>query len=133
MAVKLLIVDDSKVMRQMIMKTLFEGSVFKPDNCTVVEASDGAEGLELFKSEKPNLVLSDWNMPNMGGLAMIKAIRKLDKHVPVFMISEESTDEKIQEATSGGLATSYFVKPLTPGALEEKLMAFYRVRETSGT
>lgn len=129
MAAKLLVVDDSKVMRQMIIRTLFQGSVFTADNCVIVEASDGAEGLELFKSEKPNIVLSDWNMPNMDGLHMVKEIRKIDKHVPIFMISEESTEDRIQTATSGGLATGYFVKPLAPGALEEKLMVLFGVRE----
>jgi two-component system, chemotaxis family, chemotaxis protein CheY len=122
LSIKFLVVDDSKVMRQMIIQSIFKGGVFKPENCVIVEAADGAEGLAMFKSESPNVVLSDWTMPNMDGYAMIKEIRKLNKKIPIVMISEESTSERIELATSGGLATAYVVKPLTPGILEEKLI-----------
>lgn len=123
MPIKFLVVDDSKVMRQMVIQAIFEGRIFKRENSLIWEAADGVEALDIFKSQSPNIVLTDWNMPNMDGYDLAKEIRKLNKHVPVVMITEEGASEMQEKATARGLVTAYIIKPLTAGVLEEKLMA----------
>ncbi len=129
MAVKFLIVDDSMVMRKLIMQTIFKGSVFNEQNTVFVQAADGALGVDMFKKEKPHIILSDWNMPNMDGFQMVQEIRKLDAKVPIIMITTEGTEDRVQKALAEGHATDYIVKPLQPGVLEKKLLkAFEALR-----
>lgn len=119
MATKVLIVDDSKVMRMVIKKGLTEAGFA----CDIVEAGDGKEGLDKFSAENPQLVLSDWNMPNMNGCDMLREIRKLNASVPVIMVTTEGAEDKIGEAISAG-ANGYVCKPFTPDKLKEKLGGF---------
>ena len=74
MAKTVLVVDDSAMMRKIVTKNLNECGF----DCTIVEAADGQQGLEAFQKGGVDVVLSDWNMPNMDGLTMVKEIRKLD-------------------------------------------------------
>lgn len=113
-----LIVDDSAMMRKIVMKNLRDCGY----EVTVVEASDGKEGLDKFAAGGVDLVLSDWNMPNMDGLAMVREIRKLDpqKKVPVIMITTEGSADKVKEAVLAG-ANNYLSKPFTPERFKEKL------------
>ena len=121
MKIKFLIVDDSAVMRKMIIQAIYKGNIFNEENTEMFQAGNGAQGVEMFTNFQPQIVLSDWNMPVMDGLEMVKKIRDIDKKVPIIMITTEGTEDKMNEALQQGLATYYLVKPLKPGSLEEKL------------
>ena len=111
-----LVVDDSAMMRKIVIKNIKECGF----DVTVLEASDGKEGLEVFKAGGINCVLSDWNMPNMDGLSMVKAIRALDRTVPIIMVTTEGSADKVKEAVLAG-ANNYLAKPFTPDRFKEKL------------
>jgi two-component system, chemotaxis family, chemotaxis protein CheY len=110
MSKTVLIVDDSATMRQMVSFTL-TGAGF-----TVVEAGDGVDAVKkLTAGAKPNLVITDLNMPNMDGITLIKEIRKMGtlKFTPILMLTTESTDDKKKEGQAAG-ATGWIVKPFNP-------------------
>ncbi len=114
---KILIVDDFPTMRRII-KNLLKDLGFE----NVDEAEDGAMGLEKLRNGNFDFVVSDWNMPNMDGLEMLKAIRadpNLSK-LPVLMVTAEAKKENIIAAAQAG-ANGYVVKPFTAATLEEKL------------
>ena len=113
-----LVVDDSAMMRKIVIKNLKDCGF----DVTVVEAGDGLEGLEKFKAGGIACVLSDWNMPNMDGLTMVREIRKLDpqKTVPIIMITTEGSADKVKDAVLAG-ANNYLAKPFTPDRFKEKL------------
>lgn len=115
MSGKVLVVDDSGVMRKIIIRSL-NAVGFKD----TVEAADGSEGLALFQQHKFDMVLTDWNMPVKSGIELVKDLRKLDANVPIFMITTESEKERVIEAIQAGI-TDYLVKPFTADALQEKL------------
>ena len=113
---KILLVDDSKTMRNIWKKVIasIEGS-------EAVEAADGVEGLEAFKNQGPfDLVLADWNMPNMNGLEMVIKIRELDKVTPIIMLTTEAEKPRIIDAIKSGV-NNYVIKPFTPDALIQKI------------
>ncbi len=109
---KILAVDDSASMRQMVSFTL------KGAGHEVVEACDGVEALRIAKGGAMDLVISDVNMPNMDGIELIAELRKLPsyKFVPILMLTtESSTDKKMQGKSAG--ATGWIVKPFNPDQL----------------
>lgn len=118
MSKNVLVVDDSAMMRKIVIKNLRECGF----DVTVIEAGDGVEGLEKFKAGGIACVLSDWNMPNMDGLTMVKEIRKLDpqKIVPIIMITTEGSADKVKDAVLAG-ANNYLAKPFTADRFKEKL------------
>jgi two-component system chemotaxis response regulator CheY len=109
---RILAVDDSTSMRQMVSFTL------KSAGFDVAEAADGLAALELAQKEKFSLVLADVNMPNMDGLSLVRALRGLPdyKFTPLLMLTTESTPEKKQEGKAAG-ATGWLVKPFNPEQL----------------
>jgi len=110
MSKTVLVVDDSVSMRQMVAFTP-KGAGFD-----VVEAGDGKEAVaQLNGGTKPNLVITDLNMPNMDGISLIKEIRGMAAHkfTPVLMLTTESADDKKKEGQSAG-ATGWIVKPFNP-------------------
>ena len=114
---KILVVDDFPTMRRII-KNLLKDLGFE----NVDEAEDGAMGLEKLRNGNFEFVVSDWNMPNMDGLEMLKQIRAdaaLSK-LPVRMVTAEAKKENIIAAAQAG-ANGYVVKPFTAATLEEKL------------
>lgn len=116
-SIKILVVDDFPTMRRII-KNLLKDLGY--DN--VDEAEDGAQGLEKLRGGSFDFVVSDWNMPNMDGLAMLQSIRadpNLSK-LPVLMVTAEAKKENIIAAAQAG-ANGYVVKPFTAATLEEKL------------
>lgn len=118
MAKKVLIVDDSAMMRKIVQKNLREmGAQFDP-----VEAGDGAEALEVFKGGGIDIILTDWNMPNMTGIELVKALRQIDpeKKVPIIMVTSEATADKVKEAVMAGV-NNYLSKPFTPESFKAKL------------
>lgn len=126
--IRILVVDDFPTMRRIIRNLLKELEFVNVD-----EAEDGAVGLEKLKSGSYGFVLSDWNMPNMDGLAMLKAIRadaRLAK-LPVLMVTAEAKKENIIAAAQAG-ANGYVVKPFTAIVLEEKLTKIFEKLEKEG-
>jgi two-component system chemotaxis response regulator CheY len=109
---RILAVDDSASMRQMVAYTLQQAGF------EVAEAADGAEGLALAQKERFNLVLCDVNMPNMDGLSMVRALRQVPdyKFTPMLMLTTESGPEKKAEGKAAG-ATGWLVKPFNPEQL----------------
>ncbi len=112
MARKILVVDDSSSMRQMISFTL------KSAGFEVEEANDGLKGLEIAKNQQFDLIFTDVNMPVMDGLAFTKEVRKLPnyKFTPILVLTTEaSTDKKLEGKAAG--ATGWLVKPFNPEQL----------------
>ena len=109
---KILAVDDSASMRQMVTFTL------KGAGYDVVEASDGLEALQKAKTGKVDLVLTDVNMPNMDGITLIKELRALPnyKFTPILTLTTESGAGKKGEGRAAG-ATGWLVKPFSPDKL----------------
>ena len=120
---RVLVVDDSRTMRRMIIKQLAELSI-----TDVVEAGDGKEALtelsKLYKAkEKIDLILTDWNMPAMTGLDFVKAIRKhaFMEKVPIVMITTNNTKADVLAAVDAGI-NNYITKPFTPETLRDKIV-----------
>ena len=116
---KVLVVDDSAVMRQIIKKNLKELGFTEP-----LEAENGAAGLKKAGEEEVDLIVSCWNMPNMTGLEFLKAVRADDKlkGTNFIMVTSEADKEKIMEAVQAGV-NQYIVKPFNAMQLEEKIKA----------
>lgn len=114
---KILVVDDFPTMRRIIRNLLKDLGYENVD-----EAEDGAIGLEKLRNGSFDFVVSDWNMPNLDGLEMLKQIRA-DANLsalPVLMVTAEAKKENIIAAAQAG-ASGYVVKPFTAATLEEKL------------
>ena len=107
-----LTVDDSPSLRQMVAFTL-KGAGYR-----VIEAADGHEGLDQARRQPVQLVLTDQNMPNMDGLALIRSLRALPQygHVPIVMLTTESS-EAMKDAGRAAGATGWMVKPFDPKRL----------------
>ena len=113
-----MVVDDSRIMRN-IVKNTFE--LLKiPAN--FLEAEDGKLALEVLLEKKVDLVLLDWNMPNMSGIDFLKLVRSMDnyKDIPIIMVTSESDKFHVIEAVKAG-ATAYITKPYNEKILLEKL------------
>jgi len=115
--IKILIVDDFSTMRKIIRNILTQLG-FK----NILEADDGTTALEILKKEKVDLIISDWNMPKMSGLELLKAVRSDEnlKDIPFVMVTAEAQKENILEAIKYKV-NQYIVKPFTPETLKEKL------------
>lgn len=114
---KILVVDDFPTMRRIIRNLLKDLGYENVD-----EAEDGAMALEKLRNGSFDFVVSDWNMPNLDGLEMLKQIRA-DANLstlPVLMVTAEAKKENIIAAAQAG-ASGYVVKPFTAATLEEKL------------
>jgi two-component system chemotaxis response regulator CheY len=119
---KFLVVDDFSTMRRIVRNLLKELGYTNVD-----EAEDGVAGLNKLKGSNFEFVVTDWNMPNMTGIDMLRAIRADPqlKHLPVLMITAEAKKENIIEAAKAG-ASGYIVKPFTAATLEEKLNKIFQ-------
>lgn len=115
MSEKVLVVDDSGVMRKIIIRSL--NAVGFND---VIEAADGVEGLRAFQEAPISLVLTDWNMPNKSGIELTRDIRATGSTVPIFMITTEGERSRVVEAIQAGV-NDYLLKPFTPEQVREKL------------
>jgi two-component system, chemotaxis family, chemotaxis protein CheY len=121
---KFLVVDDFSTMRRIIRNLLKELEFTNVD-----EAEDGLIGLNKLRGGNFEFVVSDWNMPNMTGIDMLKEIRAAAtlKHLPVLMVTAEAKKENIIAAAQAG-ADGYVVKPFTAAVLEEKLNKIFQKR-----
>jgi two-component system chemotaxis response regulator CheY len=116
--IKVLVVDDFPTMRR-IVKNLLKQLGFE----NIDEAEDGAQALNKLKSGNYGLVVSDWNMPNMEGIDLLRNIRQEAeplKNIPFLMVTAEAEKEKVIEAIKAGV-DNYIVKPFTAEVLKEKL------------
>jgi two-component system, chemotaxis family, chemotaxis protein CheY len=118
--VKALIVDDSSVMRKIVERALRQAGL---ELLVVHEACNGAEGLELLKTKRVDLILSDINMPSMDGLEFLRQIQvqNLARGVPVIMITTESSEEHVKQAIQTG-ARGYIRKPFTADQVKERVL-----------
>lgn len=112
---KVLLVDDSATMRTIIHRCLTKLGL---DD--VVEAEDGSQALAKFQEAAFDIVLTDWNMPNMDGMSLLKEIRARNRSVPVVMITTEAERGRVVLAIQAGVS-DYLVKPFTPDDLKSKL------------
>jgi two-component system chemotaxis response regulator CheY len=114
---KILIVDDFSTMRR-IVKNLLRQLGYE----NIEEAEDGAQAYSKLKSGNYGFVISDWNMPNMDGLELLKKIRSDPelKDLPVLMVTAEAEKEKVIAAIQAGVS-NYIVKPFTGEVLKEKM------------
>ena len=115
MSKTVLVVDDSDMMRRLVIKNL---KTCKAD-ITVHEARDGLHALDKFKDHQIDIIVTDWNMPNMNGLELITEIRKLNKEVPIVMVTTEGSVEKVKQAVLAG-ANNYIAKPFTEDSFKNK-------------
>jgi two-component system chemotaxis response regulator CheY len=121
MCAKVLVVDDSGTMRKIIIRSLNALGV-----TDIVEAADGSDGLEVFKQHQFDAVLTDWNMPRMTGLELLKAIRATGSAVPIVLITTEAEKGRVLEAVQAGVS-DYLVKPFETEGLRKKLQKFLSV------
>lgn len=106
---KILIVDDSKAMRMIVLRTLRQAGIGEHE---YVEATNGAEGLQTVLAGGIDLVLSDWNMPEMNGIDMLRALRAAGSEVNFGFVTSESTEEMHKAAIEAG-ARFVVTKPFT--------------------
>jgi two-component system chemotaxis response regulator CheY len=114
---KVLVVDDMSTMRRIVKNVLKQIGY-----SDFAEAENGKDALDKLQAQKYDLVVSDWNMPEMSGLDLLRAIRADPelKHLPVLMVTAEAQKENIIEAVQAGVS-NYVVKPFTADVLQEKL------------
>ncbi|TVQ33277.1 MAG: response regulator [Phycisphaeraceae bacterium] len=112
---KILLVDDSKTMRNIQKSVLTQMG-----HTQIEEACDGQDALSKVGAFQPELLLVDWNMPNMDGLSFVKAFRQQDKTTPIIMVTTESERARVVEAIKAGV-NNYVVKPFTPDILNQRI------------
>ena len=116
-SINVLIVDDFATMRRII-----KGVLKQLGFSNLIEAEDGEAALKELKKEKIGLIVSDWNMPNMTGLELLKAVRADGnlKNIPFLMVTAEGQKENVIQAVQAGVS-NYIVKPFTPETFNAKL------------
>ena len=113
-----MVVDDSRIMRN-IVKNTFE---LLKIPCQYIEAGDGKEALNQLANHKVDLILLDWNMPNLSGLDFLKQVRALDdyRNIPIIMVTSEAAKLNVIEAVKAGV-TAYVTKPINDKLFLDKL------------
>jgi len=112
---KILVVDDSSTMRRIIINTLS-----RIGYTNVVEAEHGKAGLEKLAQGGVEMIITDWNMPEMDGLEFVGVVRGQDTNIPILMVTTNAAKEDIVSALQAGV-NNYVVKPFTPETLKEKI------------
>jgi two-component system chemotaxis response regulator CheY len=112
---KILLVDDSRTIRNIQRNVLGQLG-----HSEILEAGDGVEALQVLKVSQPDLMLVDWNMPNMDGLTLVKTVRETNKDLPIIMCTTEAEKVRVLEAIKAGV-NNYVVKPFTAETMAEKI------------
>ncbi len=112
--IRVLVADDSRVMRQIVIRTLRQAGY----DWDVREAADGAQALEAVRADEPDVVLSDWNMPEMTGIDLLRALRAEGFETPFGFVTSEGSPEMRAMADEAG-ALFLIAKPFTPESFRE--------------
>jgi two-component system, chemotaxis family, chemotaxis protein CheY len=114
---KILLVDDFATMRRVI-----RGLLKQIGYENIIEADDGVSALRILKAQKIDIIISDWNMPNMTGIELLKAVRGDDSigKTPFLMVTAESLQDNVVQAVKAGVS-NYIVKPFSAEILNEKI------------
>lgn len=112
---RIMLIDDSKTMRNIQKAVLLQLG-----HKEVLEACDGQDALSKVAAFKPELLLVDWNMPNMDGLTFVKTFRQANKTTPIIMVTSEAERPRVIEAIKAGV-NNYVVKPFTPDLLSQRI------------
>lgn len=125
MEMKILVADDSLTMRKIIINTLTTLGI---DYDSIIEAEDGQDALGKVKENRFDLILTDWNMPHMDGLTLVKNLRQLPhtKNTPIVMVTTEGSKECIVTALKQGV-NNYIVKPFDASTLKNKISGFMNI------
>ena len=116
---KILVTDDSKAMRMIVIRTLRQAGFAGHD---ILEAENGQEGLTLVRAQAPDLILSDWNMPEMSGIEFLRALRGSGDPTPFYFVTSEGSDEMRETAAQAG-AMGLIAKPFTAEVFADALSA----------
>jgi two-component system chemotaxis response regulator CheY len=114
---KILVADDSKAMRMIVVRTLRQAGLAGHE---IVEAVNGRDALNLVGTSKPDLILSDWNMPEMTGIELLRALRASGTTTPFCFVTSEGSQEMRTIAQDHG-AMGVIAKPFTPEAFSDML------------
>lgn len=127
---KILVVDDFSTMRRIVRNLLTELGFSGP---LIQEADDGNNAMIMLKSQPFDMVVTDWNMPNMTGIDLLRAIRAEPslKGMPVLMVTAENNRDQIIAAAQAGV-NGYIVKPFTAATLQEKLTKIFERLAAAG-
>jgi two-component system chemotaxis response regulator CheY len=114
----IMVIDDSRIMRNIVKNTLALLKI--PFN--YLEAGDGEQAMKLMETSKADLILLDWNMPNLNGFDFLKKIKAIDqyKNIPVIMVTSEAARLNVVEAVKAGV-TAYITKPINEKIFMEKI------------
>lgn len=112
---RVMLIDDSRTMRN-IQKSILA----QLGHTEIEEACDGQDALSKVGAFGPDLILVDWNMPNMDGLTFVKTFRQQDKTTPTIMVTTEAEKARVIEAIKAGV-NNYVVKPFTPDLLGQRI------------
>ena len=117
LSMTVLVVDDFATMRR-ILKNMFRQLGFN----NIIEADDGTTALEALQKNEIGLIVSDWNMPKMTGLELLKTVRASDEHkqIPFLMVTAEAQKQNVLDAVQAGVS-NYVVKPFTAEQISDKL------------
>lgn len=118
MSMKVLVADDSGVMRKIVIRALNAQGI-----TDIVEAADGVEALRRFAEQPFDMVLTDWNMPGKTGIEVLRAIRAEGHQLPVVLITTEAEKGRVMEAIQAGVS-EYVVKPFDAAMLQSKIGKF---------
>jgi len=113
---RVLLADDSRAMRQIIVRTLRQAGY----NWQIEQAEDGAQALAMVLEREPDLVLSDWNMPNLTGIELLRVLRMRGYHTPFCFVTSEGSEELREQAAAAG-AFGLIAKPFTAESVREAL------------
>ena len=124
LGMKVLVVDDFATMRKIVRNILKQIGF-----TNIVEADDGANAMSMIKDDKIDFVVTDWNMPNMTGLELLKNIRSTEKakDLPVLMVTAEGLSENVVDAVKAGV-DNYIVKPFTAETVQAKIEQIFAKR-----
>lgn len=115
---RVLVADDSDTMRKIILRSLAGIGIN-----AAVQASDGQQAIDLFRTGEFDLVVTDWNLQLKSGLEVVSEIRAQNASVPIIMVTSESDKARVMKAIQAGVS-DYLVKPFTADTLQEKLQKY---------